>query len=117
MKRITYFDPHKTALTCAAVFAVGSLLFLLPMALMFAFIPASDVNGAPVRMVFPVTMILIMPVFYFIFGYISTAFFAWLYNRIASYTGGISFQTSEDKESGSTDPGGTASGIVTGDKK
>ena len=115
MNRITYFDPHKTALTCAAVFAVGSLLFLLPMALMFAFIPASNVNGAP--MVFPLTMILIMPVFYFIFGYISTAFFAWLYNRIASYTGGIRFQLSEDSESGSSDAGGTAFGIVSGDKK
>lgn len=116
MKRFTYFAPHKTALTCATLFAVGSLFFLLPMALMFAVVPGT--YGQPSHMMLPLGMILVMPFFYFIFGYLSTAFFAWLYNLVAKYTGGISFEISDDTEEGGTPlkssraPAATSSGIV-----
>lgn len=95
MKSFTYFAPHKTALTCSLVFAIGSLIFIIPMSVMFMFMPATDKFGNPVHMAFPIGMLLAMPIFYFIFGYISTAFFAWCYNKISKFTGGITYETSE----------------------
>lgn len=95
MKRFTYFAPHKTALTCSIVLAIGSVIFVVPMAVMFTFIPATDHNGHSVDMAFPIGMVLAMPVFYFVFGYLSTAFFAWCYNKISRFTGGITYETED----------------------
>lgn len=94
-KRIVAFSPHKTALTVACVFALCSLLFLVPMALMFSFLPSTDQHGNAINMGVPIGMLLVMPIFYFIFGYLGTAFSAWVYNRIAKWTGGIKFQLAD----------------------
>lgn len=96
IRQITSFNPHKTALTVALVMSIGSLLFVVPMALLMSFIPeppnqANHPNG----MMFPGFFFLCMPVFYFIFGYLFTAFSAWIYNKIARFTGGIEFVLSE----------------------
>lgn len=95
MKNITYIAPHKTALTVSLVFALSSLLFIIPMMLMFSFMPMHDQNGKPIDSNFPVGFILVMPVFYFIFGYIFTGFAAFLYNQVAKLTGGIRYETTE----------------------
>lgn len=95
MKSITYIAPHKTALTAALVMAISSLLFIIPMVLMMSFAPTIDHDGNPIPKAFPAAMILIMPIFYFIFGYIFTGFSAWIYNKVARYTGGIAIETSE----------------------
>lgn len=95
IKSITYIAPHKTALTVSLVFALSSLLFVIPMMLMFSFMPMNDQNGNPVDSTFPVGIMLAMPVFYFIFGYIFTGFAAWLYNKVARFTGGIKYEAAE----------------------
>lgn len=95
MKRATYFNPHKTALTCALVFAIGSLLFILPMVALTSFIPMKGQDGEAVNATFPGIVFLLMPIVYFIFGYLSTAFSAWLYNRISKFTGGIVCEITE----------------------
>lgn len=94
IKSITYFNPHKTALTASLVFALGSLIFIVPMAIGFSFMPSVDNDGNPVNTQFP-TMMMFMPVFYLIFGYIWTAFSAWIYNIVAKYTGGIKLDLDE----------------------
>ena len=96
MKSITYFNPHKTALTASLVFALGSLIFIIPMAIGFSFMPSIDGDGNPVNTQFPTAMIIGMPVFYLIFGYIWTAFSALIYNQVAKYTGGIKVKFSDD---------------------
>ena len=94
-KNITYFAPHKTALTAALVLAISSLLFIIPMVLTMSFMPSVDHNGDPIPTFFPTVMIIIMPIAYFIFGYIFTGFSAWVYNKVAKFTGGIKIELSE----------------------
>ena len=96
IKTLTYVAPHKTALTISLVFAVGSLFFVIPMSVMFMLMPQpTGPNGEPVPVNFPYQLFFIMPVFYFIFGYLFTAFNSWLYNKISKLTGGIKFEFNE----------------------
>jgi uncharacterized RDD family membrane protein YckC len=95
MKSITYVAPHKTALTVSLVFAISSLLLVIPMTLIFSFMPMYDQAGNPVNSGFPMGVLLAMPVFYFIFGYIFTGIAAWLYNKVAMFTGGIKYEAVE----------------------
>ncbi|MEX1221141.1 MAG: hypothetical protein WEA82_03390 [Idiomarina sp.] len=94
MKSFKYFAPHKTALTVAILFAIASLIFLISTAAMFSFIPGIGLNGENVA--FPLgIMMLTMPIVYFVMGYVFTALFAWLYNQVAKFTGGVTFELSE----------------------
>jgi hypothetical protein len=93
IKHITYIAPHKTALTVSIIFAAISLLMIVPMVLSFVFMPATDAQGNPVDSTPLLGMIIIMPVIYFIFSYLFTAFAAWLYNKIAAFTGGITYES------------------------
>lgn len=95
MKRITYIAPHKSALTASLVFAITSLVFILPLVVITMLFPGTDQNGEPLDAGFPVLMFLAMPVVYLVFGYLSTLFVAWCYNKIAKFTGGITYETSE----------------------
>lgn len=95
MKRVTYIAPHKTALTCSLVLAIGSLVILVPMAVIFSFTPLTDAQGHSFHAAFPTINFLIFPIIYLVFGYIFTAIFAFIYNRIAKLTGGIIYAASE----------------------
>ncbi|MDF1819250.1 MAG: hypothetical protein P1U54_11460 [Immundisolibacteraceae bacterium] len=95
IKKITYFAPHKTALTVSLVFALSSLLMVIPMAISFSFMPAVDPQGNPIDKSPFLFMVIGMPFFYFIFGYLFTGVSAWLYNKVSKVTGGIKYETSE----------------------
>ena len=95
IKSITYIAPHKTALTAALVLAISSLIFIIPMMIMVGFMPSVDNAGNPIPKQFPGIMMLAMPFFYFIFGYIFTGLSAFIYNKVAKFTGGIQIETSE----------------------
>lgn len=92
--KILKFDTHKAALTMASVFALSSLLFLIPFMLIIPLTMqgADDVNRdfsvMMSRMIFP---LILMPVLYFIFTYLGVRFSAWVYNKIAGATGGFVF--------------------------
>ncbi|MGQ8366682.1 hypothetical protein [Glaciecola sp. 1036] len=79
-KTIIAFSPHKTALTVASVLAVLSLIFLIPSFLFLASVGQGASIGA---------MLFLGPILYFVFGYISTALGAIIYNKVAKNTGGI----------------------------
>jgi uncharacterized membrane protein YjjB (DUF3815 family) len=98
-KSIISFSPHKTALTVSILFAVTSLIFMIPMALMFAAMPGTDVNGNPVDLAFPLVVVIVMPFFYFVFGYISTVIGALIYNQVAKFTGGIRVEVADSTNS------------------
>ena len=93
IKHITYIAPHKTALTVSIIFAAISLLMIVPMVLSIAFVPATDAQGNPVDSTPFIGMLIFMPIIYFIFGYLFTGFAAWLYNKVAAFTGGITYES------------------------
>ena len=91
-KSIVKFSPHRTAWTFALVMAFSSLIFLVPMCLMLFAMPNADAN-----MGLSVGMLVAMPFFYLVLGYLMSAFGAWIYNQVAKFTGGIEFElTGED---------------------
>lgn len=99
MKTIKKFSPHKTALTFACVMAVSSLIFLIPMSLVFLNAPMTDANGNPVSGAMPFGMMIAMPFLYLVMGYIMTIIGAWIYNWVAGFTGGIQFELTESDDS------------------
>ena len=98
MKSISKFSIHQTALTFACVMAISSLIFLLPMSLVFLNAPMVDASGNPVSAGMPFGFMLLMPFLYLILGYIMTAIGTGIYNWIAKYTGGIQFELTEKNE-------------------
>ena len=99
MRTIKKFSPHKTALTFACVMALSSLLFIIPMSLVFLNAPMTDSSGNAVNAGMPLGMMIGMPFIYLIMGYIMTIIGAWLYNWVSKYTGGFQFELSENDDS------------------
>ena len=98
-KSIISFAPHKTALTISILFAVSSLIFVIPMAILFSLIPSNEITGSQDSFGPSIGFFIAMPIFYLIFGYISTAIGALLYNFVAKFTGGIKINVSESSSS------------------
>lgn len=94
-KSITYIAPHKSALTVALVFSIISLLFVVPMIIMFSFMPATDQDGNPIDSNFPFYIMIFLPVMYFVMGYLFTGFASFIYNKVAKFTGGITYESIE----------------------
>ena len=78
--RITRFGVHETALVVAVLYFVLAILFV-PIVYL---ISRAQTTGA-----FPPIVLIIGPICYGIFGYIFSAIGCWLYNIVASWTGGI----------------------------
>ncbi len=94
LKRLS---PHSFALHTALVFAILTLLFILPMTLfMNAMTPEMPDGSMPAAMFGFMTFV--MPLIYFVFTYIFGFIGALIYNVIAKKTGGIRCQidTSSD---------------------
>jgi hypothetical protein len=86
-KRISRVAPFQMG----KVFAVLYALFSIPFALVMGAFAAFDPSGQSM----PLFMILAIPVFYIVFGFVFTALAAWLYNVVAKWTGGIEYTTVE----------------------
>ena len=95
-KTISHVSPHQTALTAAVLWTVMSIFFIVPMFLI-GLLGGQPTNqeGEPVARTFFLGFLLALPVFYLVFGYLSTALLALLYNRISKFTGGIQFELSD----------------------
>lgn len=75
---------HQTAKVMTLVMTLSSLVFLIPFMLFsMAFAPA----GAPI----PWAMLLFMPVFYLVLGYIGTLISGFIYNTLAAKLGGVEY--------------------------
>jgi hypothetical protein len=89
-QQIARFSPHQNGKVFAVLTALTSLIFLVPFVLLFsAFAPPTP--GAP-----PMVMMLLLPVFYLIFGYISVVIGCALYNLTYKLVGGIEFESKAD---------------------
>lgn len=81
-KQITNISPVQTGKVFAVLYFLMSLPFL---AIMFIIASASHNPGPGIG------MLILFPIFYLIFGFIFTAFAAWIYNLVASWVGGIEY--------------------------
>ena len=89
--RLTRFGIHSAALIVGIIYFILAII-CVPI---FYLISRNAPNGG-----LPGIVLIIGPVFYGIFGYVATVIGCWLYNLIASSTGGIVF-TLEQAESAS----------------
>ncbi len=89
-RRVIRVSPHQNAKVVSVLLAVAIIPFLLIMALVMSVTgPQLDQQGNPVE--FPYVILLILPLFYLLFGYASIAFLCWVYNLLVRYVGGLEF--------------------------
>ncbi|MES2113657.1 MAG: hypothetical protein V4578_00825 [Pseudomonadota bacterium] len=93
--QISRFSPHQNGKVFAALMALSSLIFAVPMAVVMSFIPAGiDPHGNPIPQP-PVAMFLVFPVVYFVMGYVMIVIGCAFYNFMFRYLGGIEYETHE----------------------
>lgn len=95
--QILRFSPHQNAKVVAILMAVSSLIFVLPMSLMF-FLVAPQIPGAEENMEFPKFVFLLFPFMYLVFGYVSVAIGALFYNFLTRFIGGLEFELREESQ-------------------
>jgi CBS domain containing-hemolysin-like protein len=89
--RIQRFSPHQNAKVFAVLMAVVSFILLVPLMLFFSTI-------APDKYSFSIVSVLVVPIVYLVFSYISVVIWCWLYNLLAKFTGGIEFDQQSAEE-------------------
>ena len=90
-KQILHISPLQTAKVLAALWFVITLPLVLLMA-----IPMMAIPGP--KPPFFSGLMLAMPFFYAIFGFIFTLFGAWVYNVLAKRIGGVEFTVQDKSE-------------------
>lgn len=91
--QIARLSPHQNGKVFAVLMALSSLLFVIPMAIGFYFMPAGvDAHGNPMAQS-PVAMLVLFPVIYLVTGYVMTAVGCLLYNFMFKYIGGIEYES------------------------
>ena len=86
-QQIARLSPHQNAKVAAVVWAVISLIIVVPLALI-PLLVSPQAHGSP----FAGYFFLIMPVVYLVFGYIFTVFACWIYNFLVQYIGGFEYE-------------------------
>jgi hypothetical protein len=84
-KQIVQVSPFQSAKVMAFIYLVTSV----PIALLMA-IPAM-LGSTSVSL----TILILMPLLYMLFGFLGTLLAAWIYNVVAARVGGVEFMTSE----------------------
>jgi len=84
-QQVARFSPHQNAKVLAVLMAVTSLIFLVPI-----FLIASVAGAGQAGM--PIWTIIILPIIYLVFGYISVIIACALYNVIVPFTGGLEYE-------------------------
>ena len=86
-QQIARFSPHQNGKVFAVLFAVSSLVILIPFMLFF-------MASAPAQARPPMFFFLAMPVMYLVMGYVMVAIGCVVYNVLYKYIGGIEFEAS-----------------------
>ena len=88
-QQIARLSPHQNGKVIAVLMAVISLIFVLPVFLVFSLAPMVDAHGnkfAPPGFVF-----LLFPLMYLVVGYVSVTIGCVVYNAVFKHVGGIEF--------------------------
>lgn len=92
--RILRFAPHQNGKVVGLIAGVVTLVFALPFMLLFmAGTPDTDAQGNPVDISWWV--FLLLPLAYFVFGYVFTVIWCWIYNLIGPRVGGFEFDSAD----------------------
>jgi hypothetical protein len=89
-KQILQVSPFQSAKVMAFIYLVTSV----PIALLMA-IPAM-LGSASVSL----SILILMPLLYMLFGFLGTLLAAWIYNVVAARVGGVEFMTAEVASAG-----------------
>ncbi len=92
-QQVVRLSPHQNGKVVAVLTAVGSLVFLVPMFLIFAVV-------APMQVRPPFVMLLMMPLMYLAFGYVMVAIGCVIYNFMYAHIGGIEFELTREVDRG-----------------
>lgn len=96
-KQISQLSASQNGKVFGVLMALGSLVFVVPMAIVFSFMPVGvDRNGHPMDGP-PILMFLLLPVFYLVFGYIMVAISCKFYNFMFKYIGGIEYEARNEE--------------------
>jgi Zn-dependent protease with chaperone function len=85
-QQVARFPPHQNAKVMAIMMALTSLIFMIP------FLVIGSLFGAS-RGGMHMWVIIILPVFYLVIGYISVVIGCAIYNVLVPFTGGIEFES------------------------
>ncbi len=89
-QQISRLSPHQNGKVFGVMMAVTSLVFLVPVALVFALVQPAGKGGPSIL------FLLFAPVMYLVFAYCSVAIGCLIYNFLQKFVGGIEFETSTD---------------------
>ena len=96
-KQITRLSPHQNAKVFGILMAISSLIFVVPMSLMFSFMPSGiDAHGNPFTPP-SAALFLIFPIAYLVLGYLMTAIGCVFYNFMFKFIGGIEYESSDQE--------------------
>ncbi|MDO9467828.1 MAG: hypothetical protein Q7J36_11045 [Thiobacillus sp.] len=91
--QISRLSPHQNGKVFGVLSALVSLVFVIPMALVFSFMPPGvDANGNVVNQP-SAAFFLVFPIVYLVMGYIMTVAGCALYNLMFKYLGGIEYES------------------------
>lgn len=85
--QIRRFSLHQNAKVFAVLMALSSLIFIVPIFLIFSLMPMPEGQKGP-----PAFMFLLLPVMYLVMGYIMVAIGCALYNFVSTYIGGVEYE-------------------------
>lgn len=88
-QQVVRLSPHQNGKVFAVLMAIGSLVFLVPLFLMFSVIAPSQARP-------PLLMLFMMPLMYLVLGYVMVAIGCALYNFMFRHIGGIEFESEVD---------------------
>jgi hypothetical protein len=89
-KQIKRLSPHQNGKVFGVLMALSSLVFVIPFAFAFSFMPMGQRAGEP-GMLF----LIAAPIMYLVMGYVMVAVGCLIYNFAYKYIGGIEFETIE----------------------
>lgn len=93
MKRIKSFGVFQTAKVAGIIYFLLSVVIVIPIWLIFrAMAPLMPQSDTPVAPFLTGTLLIMLPVFYGMVGFITTAIGCVIYNLIAGWTGGIELE-------------------------
>ena len=97
-KQIKRLSPHQNGKVFGILTAVASLVLVIPMLVFLAFAaPSVDQHGNPIGL--PKFLIfVVLPIFYFVFTYVSVLIGSAIYNWLVKYIGGFEFEVEERPE-------------------
>jgi hypothetical protein len=93
-KQISRLSPHQNGKVFGVLMAVTSLVFILPMFLI-ASLTAPPVDEFGHDAMFPRFFLIVMPLVYFVFGYLSVVIGCAIYNALFKYIGGFEFEVKD----------------------